>query len=54
MDYETWVNFGPEEDECERDEKCACYKCNGEREDDSDIDINDKPRECKNEPWTGA
>ena len=50
MDYEMWATFGPEED----DETCACDRCNGEPEDDSDIEINDKPRECAREPWSGA
>jgi hypothetical protein len=53
VNYETWANFGPEEDEC-ADDGCQCDKCNGEPEDTSDIEINDKPREGKNETWTGA
>ncbi len=54
MDYETWANFGPEDDdECAGDETCACDRCNGELEDDSDIEINDKPREGVRAPWPG-
>jgi hypothetical protein len=54
MDYETWANFGPEYDECTCDgDDCQCDKCNGEPEDASDIEINDKPREGVRETWTG-
>ena len=49
MDYETWANFGPEEDEC-ADDGCQCDKCNGEPE----FKENEKPREGRNEPWVGA
>lgn len=47
MDY-----YGPEEEET--DDGCQCDKCGGEPEDTSDVDINDKPREGKREPWPGA
>lgn len=43
--------YGPNDDE---DTGCQCDRCNGEPEDTSDIEINDKPREGKNEPWPGA
>ncbi len=53
MDYETWATFGPGDDECAGDETCDCDKCNGEEEDASDIEINDKPREGVRTPWPG-
>ncbi len=53
MDYEMWANFGPEEDEC-ADDRCYCDRCMEEPEDDSDIEINEKPREGARETWTGA
>ncbi len=54
VNYETWAKFGPDEDERADDEKCACGRCNGEPEDTSDIEINDKPREGVRETWPGA
>ena len=48
MDYETWANFGPEDDE--EDTGCQCDKCNGEPE----FEENDKPREGVREPWPVA
>lgn len=44
---------GPGEEESEA-VNCDCDKCNGEPEDDSDIEINDKPREGVRENWTGT
>lgn len=52
--FDAWLTRGPEDDDCAGDETCACDKCNGEPEDDSDIEINDKPREGVRENWTGA
>ena len=53
MNYETYATFGPEDDDCAGDETCACDRCNGEPEDASDIEINDKPREGVRAPWPG-